>query len=326
MMNQKKLGENLEVSPIGLGCMGMTHAFGAPSDAKEMTELLARAVETGYTFFDTAECYTGVNTDGTTAYNEALVGEALKPYRDRVVLATKYGVTHRGDHLEMDSSAGTIRKSVEGSLSKLRTDHIDLYYQHRIDPKVSPEEVADTMKQLIQEGKILHWGVSEANEEYIRRAHAVCPITAIQNRYSMMYREYEALFPVLEELNIGFVAFSPLANGFLSACYGKGEKYEAADYRSFMPQFSDKGIDENRELLSLLHHTAEKKNATPAQISLAWIMAHKPYIIPIPGTRKTSRLLENWNATEIVLSSEEVGKIDAALVGMKMSAVFGGHK
>lgn len=325
-MNQKKLGENLEVSPIGLGCMGMTHAFGAPSDAKEMTELLARAVETGYTFFDTAECYTGVNTDGTTAYNEALVGEALKPYRDRVVLATKYGVTHRGDHLEMDSSAGTIRKSVEGSLSKLRTDHIDLYYQHRIDPKVSPEEVADTMKQLIQEGKILHWGVSEANEEYIRRAHAVCPITAIQNRYSMMYREYEALFPVLEELNIGFVAFSPLANGFLSACYGKGEKYEAADYRSFMPQFSDKGIDENRELLSLLHHTAEKKNATPAQISLAWIMAHKPYIIPIPGTRKTSRLLENWNATEIVLSSEEVGKIDAALVGMKMSAVFGGHK
>lgn len=326
MMNQRKLGENLEVSPIGLGCMGMTHAFGAPSDAKEMTELLARAVETGYTFFDTAECYTGVNTDGTTAYNEALVGEALKPYRDRVVLATKYGVTHRGDHLEMDSSAGTIRKSVEGSLSKLRTDHIDLYYQHRIDPKVSPEEVADTMKQLIQEGKILHWGVSEANEEYIRRAHAVCPITAIQNRYSMMYREYEALFPVLEELNIGFVAFSPLANGFLSACYGKGEKYEAADYRSFMPQFSDKGIDENRELLSLLHHTAEKKNATPAQISLAWIMAHKPYIIPIPGTRKTSRLLENWNATEIVLSSEEVGKIDAALVGMKMSAVFGGHK
>lgn len=325
-MNQRKLGENLEVSPIGLGCMGMTHAFGAPSDTKEMTALLARAVETGYTFFDTAECYTGVNADGTTAYNEVLVGEALKPYRDHVVLATKCGVTHRGDHLEMDSSAGTIRKSVEGSLSKLRTDRIDLYYQHRIDPKVSPEEVADTMKQLIQEGKILHWGVSEANEEYIRRAHAVCPITAIQNRYSMMYREYETLFPVLEELNIGFVAFSPLANGFLSACYGKGEKYEAADYRSFMPQFSDKGIDENRELLSLLHHTAEKKNATPAQISLAWIMAHKPYIVPIPGTRKPSRLLENWNTTEIVLSSEEVDNIDAALAAMRMSAVFGGHK
>lgn len=325
-MNQRKLGKNLEVSPMGLGCMGMTHAFGAPSDVKEMGELLARAVETGYALFDTAECYTGVNADGTTAYNEELVGEALKPYRDRVVLVTKYGVTHRDDHLETDSSAGTIRKSVEGSLSKLRTDRIDLYYQHRIDPKVSPEEVADTMKQLMQEGKILHWGVSEANEEYIRRAHAVCPIAAIQNRYSMMYREYETLFPVLEELNIGFVAFSPLANGFLSTRYGKGEKYEAADYRSFMPQFSDKGIDENRELLSLLHHTAEAKNATPAQISLAWVMAHKPYIVPIPGTRKTSRLLENWNATEIVLSPEEVGKIDAALTGMKMSAVFGGHK
>lgn len=325
-MKTRNLGKDLEVSSIGLGCMGMTHAFGAPSDTKEMKELLNQAVEMGYTFFDTAECYTGVNADGTTAYNEELVGESLKLYRDRIVLATKCGVLHRGDHLEMDSSVAAIRSSVERSLKKLRTDRIDLYYQHRIDPKVSPEEVAGTMKQLMKEGKILHWGVSEAGEEYIRRAHAVCPITAIQNRYSMMYREYEALFPVLEELNIGFVAFSPLANGFLSACYGKGEKYEAADYRSFMPQFSDQGIDENRELLALLHDTAGMEAATPAQIALAWLMAHKPYIVPIPGTRKFSRLLENRDAADIVLSPEEVRKIDAALESMTMSAVFGGHK
>lgn len=326
MLELRKLGDGLSVSPIGLGCMGMTHAFGAPSDTKEMAVLLAQAVEIGYTFFDTAECYTGINPDGSTAYNEELVGKALKPYRNRIVIATKYGVQHKGDHLEMDSSAATICRSVEGSLKKLQTDRIDLYYQHRIDPKISPEEVADTMKQLIREGKILHWGISEAGEEYIRRAHAVCPVAAIQNRYSMMYREYESLFPTLEELGISFIAFSPLANGFLSACYGKGEKYETTDYRSFMPQFSDKGIDENQELLSLLHDTAETKNATPAQISLAWLIAHRPYIVPIPGTRKPSRLLENWKATEITLSPEEVNDLDMALANMKMSAVFGGHK
>lgn len=325
-MNSKRKIGTLSVSPIGLGCMGMTHAFGAPSDVKEMTSLIAKAVEIGYTLFDTAECYTGVNSDGTTTYNEELVGKALTPYRNQIILATKGGVILKGEHLEMDSSATTLKKSVEESLRKLRTDRIDLYYQHRIDPKVSPEEVAETMNELIKEGKILHWGVSEANEEYIRRAHAVCPLTAVQNRYSMMYRDYERLFPVLEELNIGFVAFSPLANGFLSACYGKNEKYETMDYRRFMPQFSDKGVDENQELLSLLDDVSESKNATPAQISLAWILAHKPYIVPIPGTRKLSRLVENWKSTEVELTPAEVKQIDDALGVMKMSAVFGGLK
>lgn len=325
-MNSKRKIGTLSVSPIGLGCMGMTHAFGAPSDVKEMTSLIAKAVEIGYTLFDTAECYTGVNSDGTTTYNEELVGKALTPYRNQIILATKGGVIIKGEHLEMDSSATTLKKSVEESLRKLRTDRIDLYYQHRIDPKVSPEEVAETMNELIKEGKILHWGVSEANEEYIRRAHAVCPLTAVQNRYSMMYRDYERLFPVLEELNIGFVAFSPLANGFLSACYGKNEKYETMDYRRFMPQFSDKGVDENQELLSLLDDVSESKNATPAQISLAWILAHKPYIVPIPGTRKLSRLVENWKSTEVELTPAEVKQIDDALGVMKMSAVFGGLK
>lgn len=192
---------------------------GAPADVKEMTELLAQAIDMGYTLFDTAECYTGVNADGSTAYNEELVGEALKPYRNKIVLATKCGVQHMGDHLEFDSRPETIRASVEGSLKKLQTDRIDLYYQHRIDPKVSPEDVAGTMADLIREGKILHWGISETTEDYLRRAHKVCPVTAVQNRLSMMYREYEKMFPTLEELNVGFVAFSPLANGFLSAQY-----------------------------------------------------------------------------------------------------------
>lgn len=324
-MKTRKLG-NLEVSAIGFGCMGMTHAYGAPADTREMTELLAQAVACGYTFFDTAECYTGVNADGSTAYNEELVGEALKPYRNRIVIATKFGVRHMGDHLEMDSSAATIRKSVEGSLKKLRTDRIDLYYQHRIDPKISPETVAETMASLIAEGKILHWGISEADETYLRRAHSICPVAAVQNRYSMMYRDYETLFPVLEELNVGLVAFSPLANGFLSSCYGKNDKYGQTDYRSFMPQFSAKGVEENTELLELLTRTAAEKQATPAQISLAWMLSKKPYVVPIPGTRKIARMRENAGAAEIILSTDEVRKLDVSLSNMKMSEVFGGHR
>ncbi len=285
-MNTRILGEDLTVSAVGLGCMGMTHAFGAPADIKEMTELLVKAVDMGYTMFDTAECYTGVNPDGSIAYNEELVGAALKPYRNRIVLATKCGVRHMGDHLELDSSRETIRRSVEGSLKKLQTDHIDLYYQHRIDPKTEPEEVGETMAELIKEGKITHWGISEANEEYLRRANAVCRVTAIQNRLSMMYRDYEKLFPVLEELKVGFVAFSPLANGFLSARYRDDSQFErsSADFRGSMPQFSKEGIAQNAELLALIENTAKEKNATPAQISLAWMMAKRPYIVPIPGS------------------------------------------
>ena len=327
-MKNRILGTDLVVSPIGLGCMGMTHAFGAPADRKEMTELLAKAVDMGYTMFDTAQCYTGTNPDGTTAYNEELVGQALKPYRDKIVLATKCGVRHMGDHLEMDSSRQTIRKSVEGSLKKLQTDHIDLYYQHRIDPKVAPEEVAETMKELIQEGKITHWGISEANEDYLRRANAVCRVTAIQNRLSMMYREYEKLFPVLEELKIGFVAFSPLANGFLTARYRDTSQFEKspADFRGAMPQFSKEGVAQNAQLLALIETTAQEKNATPSQISLAWMLAKRPYIVPIPGSRKESRIRENLGAANISLSQEEVRKIDEALEQMTMSQVFGGHR
>lgn len=327
-METRLLGKDLKVSPVGLGCMGMTHASGAPADVKEMTELIAKAVDMGYTFFDTAECYTGANPDGSTAYNEELVGTALKPYRDKVVIATKCGVRHMGDHLEMDSRPETIRKSVEGSLRKLQTDHIDLYYQHRIDPKVEPEVVADTMDQLMKEGKITHWGISEANEDYLRRAHAVCPVTAIQNRLSMMYRDYEKLFPVLEELHVGFVAFSPLANGFLTARYRDTSQFEQspADYRAAMPQFSKEGVEQNHDLLALLENTAKEKNATPAQISLAWMLAKRPYIVPIPGSRKEGRIRENLGAADIHLTQEEVSRIDSALEHMTMSQVFGGHR
>lgn len=327
-METRILGNDLAVSAVGLGCMGMTHAFGAPADGKEMTELIAKAVDMGYTFFDTAECYTGTNPDGSTAYNEELVGTALKPYRDKVVIATKCGVRHMGDHLEMDSRPETIRKSVEGSLRKLQTDHIDLYYQHRIDPKVEPEVVADTMAQLIKEGKISHWGISEANADYLRRAHAVCPVTAIQNRLSMMYRDYEKLFPVLEELHVGFVAFSPLANGFLTARYRDTSQFEQipADFRTTMPQFSKEGVEQNHDLLALIENTAKEKNITPAQISLAWMLAKRPYIVPIPGSRKEGRILENLGAADIHLTKEEVSRIDDALDHMTMSQVFDGHR
>lgn len=327
-MEKRVLGKDLVVSPVGLGCMGMTHASGAPADVKEMTKLLAQAVDMGYTLFDTAECYTGVNPDGSIAYNEELVGAALRPYRDKIILATKCGVRHMGDHLEFDSRPETIRESVEGSLKKLQTDHIDLYYQHRVDPKLSPEDVAGVMAELIKEGKILHWGISETTEEYLRRAHAVCPVTAIQNRLSMMHRVYEKMFPVLEELSVGFVAFSPLANGFLSAQYRDTAQFEQspADFRSRMPQFTKEGVAQNAELLTLIENKAQEKNATPAQVSLAWMLAKKPYIVPIPGTRKISRLQENFGAADITLTADEVAQIDRLLEQMPMSPVFGGHR
>lgn len=327
-MKYRTLGNDLTVSAVGLGCMGMSHAYGAPADKKEMTELLAQAVDMGYTFFDTAEVY------GTPEHphdNEELVGAALAPYRNQVKIATKFGI-----HFDMespqvnkplvpDSRPEVIRASVEASLKRLGTDHIDLYYQHRPDPDVPVEEVAGVMAELMQEGKITHWGLSEADEEIIRRAHKVCPVTAIQNRYSMMARWYEELFPVLEELDIGYVAFSPLANGFLSGKYGKDSVFEAGtDYRSVMPQFTTEGIDKNASLLALLQGMAEEKQATPAQISLAWMLCKKPYIVPIPGTRKLNRLEENAGASEIFLTKEEVEALDQALSSMEMSDVFGG--
>lgn len=329
-MQYRTLGSDLTVSAVGLGCMGMSHAYGAPADKKEMTELLAQAVDLGYTFFDTAEVY------GTPEHphdNEELVGAALKPYRDKIVLATKFGIhfdmssTATNKPLVPDSRPEVIRASVEVSLKRLGTDHIDLYYQHRLDPKIPIEEVAGVMADLIREGKITHWGLSEATEDTIRRAHAVCPVTAIQNRYSMMARWYESLFPVLEELHIGYVAFSPLANGFLSGKYDKSSRFDAGtDYRSVMPQFQPENIDCNHDLLTLLQKLAEQNNATPAQISLAWMLCKKPYLVPIPGTRRLSRLLENAGAADVTLSAEEVAAIDKALDGMAMSEVFGGSK
>lgn len=329
-MQYRTLGSDLTVSAVGLGCMGMSHAYGAPADKKEMAELLAQAVDLGYTFFDTAEVY------GTPEHphdNEELVGAALKPYRDKIVLATKFGIhfdmssTATNKPLVPDSRPEVIRASVEASLKRLGTDHIDLYYQHRLDPKIPIEEVAGVMADLIREGKITHWGLSEATEDTIRRAHAVCPVTAIQNRYSMMARWYEDLFPVLEELHIGYVAFSPLANGFLSGKYDKSSRFDAGtDYRSVMPQFQPENIDRNHDLLTLLQKLAGQNNATPAQISLAWMLCKKPYLVPIPGTRRLSRLLENAGAADVTLSAEEVAAIDKALDGMAMSEVFGGSK
>ena len=323
-MQTRTLGKNLTVSAIGLGCMGMTHAYGAPSDEGDMLRLISQAVDLGCTLFDTAECYTGTNPDGSTAYNEELVGKGLRTYRDKVVIATKFGVRHTDSGLAMDSRPEVIRRSVEGSLRRLGIECIDLYYQHRVDPEVPVEDVAGVMSDLMREGKITHWGISEATEEVIRKAHAVCPLTAVQNRFSMMARDYEALFPVLEELNIGFVAFSPLANGFLSDRYTKDSKFEkGVDFRSFMPQFTQQGMEDNRPVLKCVRDLSQKKNATPAQISLAWMLAKKPWIVPIPGTRKAERLTENFGAAKISLTAEELANLDTVLNSLKPAAVYG---
>lgn len=306
--------------------MGMTHAYGAPSDENEMIKLIHSAIDMGITFFDTAECYVGTGEDGRTMYNESLVGKALKPFRDKVVIASKFGVHHNPDGtLLTDSRPETIRKSVEGSLKRLDTDHIDLYYQHRIDPKVEPEAVAEVMNDLINEGKIRAWGISEAGMDYVRRADKVCRVTAVQNRFSMMYRSYEDMLPELEAMDIAFVAHSPLANGFLSGRYDKSSSFDKRyDYRSGMPQFKAESIDKNSKLLDLLKHLSELKQATPAQISLSWLIAKG--IIPIPGTRKALRLRENTGSADIKLTPNEVSEIDHALKNMEMSEVFGGHK
>ena len=314
-MKTRTLGKDFTVSAVGLGCMGMSHGYGQPKDRHEMTEVLAKAVDAGYTFFDTAEVY---GTPDDPHANETLLGEALKPFRDRIQIGTKFGI-----HFDMTSSAPNkpivpdarpevIRKSVEESLKRLQTDHIDIYYQHRQDPKVPVEDVAAVMADLIQEGKILHWGLSEVDADTLRRAHAVCPVTAVQNRYSMMARWYEEMFPVLEELNVGLVAFSPMANGFLTARYENGIQFQAD------------AIEENKALLQWIQDLAASKNATPAQFSLAWMLSKKPWIVPIPGTTNPGRLVENGKAADIVLTADEVKQIDDALDKIQMSAVFGG--
>ena len=328
-MRYRELGRGLEVSAVGLGCMGMTHAYGAPADKREMRELIAAAVDAGCTFFDTAECY---GTPDNAHENEELVGEALEPYRDRVKIGTKFGIGFDWEDGQVnhavfaDSRPETIRASIEGSLRRLRTDHVDIYYQHRQDPDVPVEEVAGAVAELIGQGKVLHWGLSEVGADVIRRAHAVCPVTAVQNRYSMMARWHEEVFPTLDELGIGYVAFSPLANGLLSGAYTDRSTFEdnGQDYRVMMPQFEAGAMEKNRALLDLVASTAQVHGCTPAQVSLAWMICKKPWIVPIPGTRRRGRLLENLGAADVVLSEAEVGLIDVALDNMEMSAVYGG--
>ncbi|BBF42711.1 aldo-keto reductase [Lachnospiraceae bacterium KM106-2] len=329
-MEKRVLGDDLEVSSIGLGCMGFSHAYGAPTEKSEAIKDIRRAFDFGYTFFDTAEIY---GTQENPHDNEILVGEALAEIRNQVQIVSKFGI-----HFDMtsnlvnkplipDARPETIRRSIEGTLKRLKTDRIDLYFQHRIDPTVEPEEVAEVMQKLIQEGKILHWGISEASEEYLRRADKVCKVTAVENRYSMMARHYEALFPVLEELKIGLVAFSPMANGLLTGKYDTHSKFDSKlDYRSKMPQFQAESYERNRELFQLLENLSNEHNATMAQISLAWMLCKKPWIVPIPGSRKPSRMLENAKSSEVKLSVSEVKKLDEMLDKIPMSEVFGGSK
>lgn len=306
------LGQGLEVSAMGLGCMGMDHAYGAPADREEMVKLIRHAVELGCNFFDTAVVY------GES--NEILLGKALEVFpREDVVIATKIGIT--GQELVdgkpqnvLDSRPESIRKQIEGSLKRLGVDYIDLYYQHRVDPKVEPETVAQVMKELMTEGKIKHWGLSNAPLDYLRRAHAVCPVTCIENQYSMVFRSPEKeIFDVCEELGVGFVAYSPLGNGFLSGKYTKDTKYAEGDFRSTMGRFKPEVMEKNQALLDLLKDIADKKNATSAQIVLAWEMAQKPWIVPIPGTTKMHRLEENLGVMDIELSPKELNDINHAL-------------
>lgn len=327
-METRVLGRGgLEVSAVGMGCMGLSHAYGEAVDKKLAASLIAKAVDEGITLFDTAEVY---GTPRDPHHNEKLVGRALAPFRDRVKIVTKFGLSFDFKSgkvplpLVPDSRPETIRRSVEGSLQRLGTDHIDLYFQHRQDPKIPVEEVAGVMGDLIREGKILHWGLSQAGEETLRKAHAVTPVAALENRYSMMARGFEELFPVLEELGVGFIAYSPLANGLLSGAYGRDSSFDPkTDYRAKMPQFRPEAFDENRELLALVRSVSERTGATPAQVSLAWMLAKRPWIVPIPGMRKAERIAENAGAAALKLSPEEVAAIDRALDDMDMSGVYG---
>ena len=305
-MQKGKLGNsNLEVSAIGLGCMGMSFGYGPAGDKQEMISLIRSAVEHGVTFFDTAEAY-GPFT------NEELVGEALAPFRSKVVIATKFGfdvdafpgVNSRPDH---------IKHVAEASLKRLKVDAIDLFYQHRVDPNVPIEDVAGAVKNLIQQGKVKHFGLSEAGAQTIRRAHAIHPVTAVQSEYSLWWRQpEEAVLPTLEELGIGFVPFSPLGKGFLTGKINENTKFDSTDFRNIVPRFTPEARKANQALVDLLRSVADRKKATPAQIALAWLLAQKPWIVPIPGTTKLSRLEENIGAVAIELTSEDLGEIDGA--------------
>lgn len=326
-MEKRRLGNtDLYVNVIGLGCMGLSHASGMPLPKDEAIQVLKEAHRIGYDLYDTAECYTGVYPDGTISNNEEIVGEAIKDFRNEIVLCTKFGVTHMGDHLELDSSPKKIRESLEGSLKRLQTDYIDIYYQHRIDPFVEPEVVASVMKELIQEGKIKAWGISEVTEDYLRRAHAVCPVTVIQNRYSMMARWHEHLIEVCRELGITYIAFSPLANGALTGAYHSQADFQndQQDFRRNMPQYSQTGMIKTNQLLEVINQIAQKYHATNAQVSLAWMIHKFGNIIPIPGSRKIERLASNFESGNISLLDQDIQIIDERLKHMEFE-IFGGH-
>lgn len=320
-MKMRKLGsQGLLVSEMGLGCMGMDHGYGKPVDRQAMTTLIHKAIELGCNLFDTAPIY-GFE-------NEELLGNALKAHRKNVVIATKFGVLDMalvdGQPVPvLDSSPASIREQLDGSLQRLQTDYIDLFYQHRVDPKVEPEVVAQTMKELIAEGKIKYWGISNAPADYIRRAHAVCPVSAIEDQYSMMWRKPEQdLFPMCDELGIGFMAYSPLGNGFLSGKVAQNTEYQEGDFRGQMGRFKPEVMAQNQALLDLIAQIAASKNATSAQVVLAWELAQKPYIVPIPGTTKLHRLEENFKGAEVELSAQELADINDALAKLDINETF----
>jgi aryl-alcohol dehydrogenase-like predicted oxidoreductase len=313
-MQKRKLGNSgLEVSAIGLGCMGMTFAYSPFPEKKDMIVLMSKAVEQGVTFFDTAEVYGPYN-------NEELVGEALAPFRNKVVIATKFGFDIKdGKMVGVNSHPDNIKKAVEGSLKRLKTDVIDLLYQHRVDPKIPIEDVAGTVKSLIKEGKVKHFGLSEAGASTIRRAHAVQPVAALQSEYSLWTRQHELeIIPTIEELGIGFVAFSPLGKGFLAGKIDEKTEFGEGDIRKVLPRFTEEARIANKTLLDLLSRFAEKRNATPAQIALAWVLAQKPWIVPIPGTTKLHRLEENNGAASIQLTKSELQEIEDASAQIKI--------
>ena len=314
-MQKRKLGSNgLEVSAIGLGCMGMTFSYSPFPDKKDMITLIAKAVEQGVTFFDTAEVYGPYN-------NEELLGEALSPFRNEVVIATKFGFNiQEGKMNGVTSKPEHIKKAVEGSLKRLNVDVIDLLYQHRVDPNVPIEDVAGTVKDLIAEGKVKYFGLSEAGASTIRKAHAVQSVSALQSEYSMWTRQHEKdIIPTIEELGIGLVAFSPLGKGFLAGKMDENTKFGAGDIRNILPRYTEEARVANKVLLDMLHAFAAKRNATPAQIALAWVLAQKPWIVPIPGTTKLHRLTENNSAAAIELSKEELLEIETASVQIEIT-------
>lgn len=312
-MKNRILGNNgLEVSALGLGCMGLSFGYGKPTEKKEAIALIRAAYEKGITFFDTAECY-------GPFINEELLGEALAPFRSEVVIATKFGFQDGDSTKGLDSSPARIREVVEASLKRLKTDSIDLLYQHRVDPNVPIEEVAGTVKELIQQGKVKHFGLSEASVDTIRKAHNVQPVAALQSEYSLFYREPEKeIIPTLEELGIGFVPFSPLGKGFLTGAINEDTKFEASDFRNIVPRFSEENRKANQTLVELVKSIASAKNAAPSQIALAWLLAQKPWIVPIPGTTKLNRLEENIGGAAIHLSKEDLNNIALALKNIEI--------